>query len=76
MEWKFIQANMVNFLINIAYALVALFIGALAFRLIDRFIFRDIDFVEEIKKSNFAAAIYASVILLFIAIILSAALKG
>ena len=47
MEWKFIQANMVNFLINIVYALVALFIGALAFRLIDRFIFRDIDFVEE-----------------------------
>jgi len=76
MEWKFVQANIVNFIVNVLYALMALVIGVLAFRFVDKFIFRDINFIEEIKEGNLAAAIYASVILLFIAIILSATLRG
>jgi len=76
MEWKFIQANIINFIVNIVYALTALVIGVLAFKLIDKFIFRGINFIDEIKEGNFAAAIYASVILLFIAIILGMALRG
>ena len=76
LEWQFIVANLITFAINLVYALVALVIGALAFKLIDGKIFRNIDFIEEIKKGNKAAAIYASVILLFIAIILGFALKS
>ena len=76
LEWQFIVANLISFAINLIYALSALIIGALAFKLIDRSIFRNIDFIEEIKKDNRSAAIYASVILLFIAIILGFALKG
>ncbi len=76
LEWQFIVANLINFAINLVYALAALIIGVLAFKFIDRTIFRNIDFIEEIKKDNKAAAIYASVILLFIAIILGFAIKG
>ena len=76
LDWQFIIANLITFAINLIYALAALTIGALAFRFIDRHIFRNIDFIEEIKNGNKAAAIYASVILLFIAIILGFALKG
>ena len=76
MEWQFIQANLINFIINLIYAIAALVIGVIAFRLIDHVIFRNIDFIEEIKKGNIAAAIYAGVLLLFIAILLGASLRG
>jgi len=76
LEWEFLQANLINFIINIVYAFTALIIGVLAFKFIDNFIFRNINFIEEIKQRNLAAAIYASVILLFIAIIIGSALRG
>ena len=76
MEWQFVQANLINFFINLIYALAALVIGVVAFRLIDRMVFKDIDFIEEIKKGNIAAAIYAGILLLFIAILLGSSLRG
>ena len=76
MEWQFVQANLIIFFINLIYALAALTIGVVSFRLIDRMVFKDIDFIEEIKKGNIAAAIYAGILLLFIAILLGSALRG
>jgi len=76
MEWQFVQANLINFFINLIYALAALTIGVVSFRLIDRMVFKDIDFIEEIKKGNIAAAIYAGILLLFIAILLGSSLRG
>ena len=76
MEWQFVQANLINFFINLIYALAALVIGVVAFRLLDHMVFKDIDFIEEIKKGNIAAAIYAGILLLFIAILLGSSLRG
>ena len=76
MEWQFVQANLINFFINLIYALAALTIGVVSFRLIDRMVFKDIDFIEEIKKGNIEAAIYAGILLLFIAILLGSSLRG
>jgi hypothetical protein len=76
MNWQFIEANLINFLINLLYALTALIIGVVAFRLIDHIFFNKIDFIEEIRKGNIAAAIYAGILLLFIAILLGASLRG
>ena len=74
MDAQFWKATAVTFVINLAYAMVALVIGVVAVRWIDRHIYTEIDFMEEIKKGNMAAAIYASVLLLFVGVILAAAL--
>jgi uncharacterized membrane protein YjfL (UPF0719 family) len=60
--------------INLVYAVVALFIGALSLRVVDRWLLRKIDLEEEIKKGNLAASVFASTVLLFVAIIVGLAL--
>ena len=74
MDAQFWKATGITFVINVVYALVALVIGVVAVRWIDRRIYTEIDFIEEVKRGNIAAAIYASVLLLFVGVILAAAL--
>jgi len=74
MDAQFWKATAITFVINLAYAMVALVIGVVAVRWIDRHIYTEIDFMEEIKKGNLAAALYAAVLLLFVGVILAAAL--
>ena len=47
--------------------------GVAALVMIDKLIFRKIDFMEEFKKGNIVVAIFQSVILLLIDIVVSAA---
>jgi uncharacterized membrane protein YjfL (UPF0719 family) len=75
-EPTFYLATLMNLLINLLYTIVALVVGLSAFTYLDRKLFPTIDFVEEIKKGNIAAAIFASTILLFIGILIGFALKG
>jgi uncharacterized membrane protein YjfL (UPF0719 family) len=74
MDWSFVRASGVMLLMNLAYAVVALFVGVLAMRVLDRFMLKKIDLEEEIGKGNIAAAIFASTLLLFVAIIIGLAL--
>jgi uncharacterized membrane protein YjfL (UPF0719 family) len=74
MDAQFWKATAITLGINLAYAVVALVLGVAVFRWIDKRMFPEIDFVEEVKKGNMAAAIFAGVIMLFIAVILSGAL--
>ena len=62
--------------INLLYTVFAIFIGVIALKYIDRWLLKTIDLENEIKKGNIAAAIFASTILLFIAIIIAFSLKG
>ena len=59
---------------KLIYAVVALGVGTLAVRFIDKVVYPEIDFMEEIKKGNIAAAIFAGILMLFIAIILGGVL--
>ena len=70
MDWKFVAASSMMLLVNLVYAVIALFVGVLALRLLDRFLLKKVDLEEEIKKGNIAAAILAGTLLLFVAIIL------
>ena len=70
MDWKFVTASSAMLLVNLVYAIVALFVGVLALRLLDRLILKKVDLEEEIRKGNIAAAILAGTMLLFVAIIL------
>jgi len=74
MDWEFIRATSVLLLINLVYAIVALCAGVLAIRLLDKIVFKKIDLEEEIQKGNLAAAIFGSVLLLFVAIIIGLSL--
>ncbi|WP_440903176.1 DUF350 domain-containing protein [Catenovulum sp. SX2] len=74
MEITSISQNITFLAINLAYALICLFVSVLALIIIDKFIFRDIDFNEEIKKGNVAVAILQSVILIFVGLVVSIAM--
>jgi uncharacterized membrane protein YjfL (UPF0719 family) len=74
MDDQFWRATAITLAINLAYALVALVLGVLAVRWIDKRLYPEIDFVEEIKKGNMAAAVFNGVLLLFVAVILAGAL--
>lgn len=74
MDSQFWKATAITLGINLVYAVVALVIGVAAFRWIDKRLFPEIDFMEEIKKGNMAAAVFAGVLMLFVALILAGAL--
>ena len=68
---EFVRSTVILLGVNLAYALAALVVGVLA---LDRWAFRKIDFQDEIAKGNIAAAIFAAVLLLFVAIIVGTSL--
>lgn len=60
-----------NLLISFAYAIITLLLSVVTLYLIDHYLYRNIDFIEEIKKGNIAASIFYSVILMFVAVIVT-----
>ena len=77
MDYKFAGASAVMLLINLVYAVVAFLFGVVALIVADKWIFRKIDFEEEIKKGNLAAAVFGGALTIFVAMIISRALgKG
>jgi len=66
---SFYIATSINLGINLVYTILALFCGLTAFILFDKYFLPQIDFIEEIKKGNIAAAIFASTLLLFVGIV-------
>ena len=71
MDQAFIQASVINFALHLAYAVVALFVGAGAIWVLDKIFLKHIKLEEEIAKGNLAAAIYAGAIWIALALILT-----
>ncbi len=74
MDWEFVRAASVMLVINLIYAVVALFVGVLAVRWVDHLLLKKIDLEEEIQKGNIAAAIFGGVLVMFVALIIAMAL--
>ncbi len=74
-ETSNLTQTVVFLLINLGYAVVALIVSLLALLIIDKMLFRQIDFVDEIKQGNLAASIFYSVILLFIGLVVATSLS-
>lgn len=74
MDLDFVRATSVMLIVNLIYAVVALVVGVLTVRVVDRVLLKKIDLEQEIAKGNIAAAIFGSVLVLFVAIILGFAL--
>jgi uncharacterized membrane protein YjfL (UPF0719 family) len=75
MEKDFLYVTIFNLSVNMVYAALSVVVGVAALVFIDRKLFKKLDFQEEIKNGNIAAAILASTILIFIAIVMSFGLK-
>ena len=63
-------------LINLIYTVLAIGLAVFAVRLVDEKVFTKIDFQEEIKRGNLAAAVLLAAMMIFIAIDVSSGLKG
>ncbi len=73
---EFITATLFNLGINLLYTLLALAVGVFSLIWIDRKLLKSVNIEEELKKGNMAIAVFASTILLFVALIVSFGLKG
>jgi len=71
MEITTVQQSVLYLGINLVYAVMALLVGVIAIRAIDRWLYTRVDFEEEIKSGNVAAAIYKSALLLFVAVVIA-----
>ncbi len=76
METQFFLATVFNLGLNLLYTLLALLVGVVALRIVDHLLLKDVDIQEQLQKGNVAVAIFASTILLFVAVIVSFGLKG
>lgn len=76
MENEFLLASSFNLLINLAYTIISLFVGVISLNIIDKLLLKSINIQSELKNNNIAVSIFASTILLFVALIVSFGLKG
>lgn len=76
MTLDFLLASFFNLGVNIVQTLVALLVAVLGLQFIDRKLLRHIDIEQELQKGNVAVAIFASTILLFVAIVVVFGLRG
>ena len=71
MDLGFISASLINLAINLSYSILALVVGVYGLLWVDDKLLKNIDLEEEMKKGNVAVAIFASTILIFVALIIA-----
>jgi hypothetical protein len=76
MELDFIYATLINLSINLIYTVIALYVSVVALLIIDKKLLKNISIEDEMKKGNLAISIFASTILLFVALIVTFGFKG
>ena len=69
MEADFMSATYFTLGMNLGFTLITVVASVILLLAIDKILLKDINLQEEIKKGNIAASIFASSIMLFIAII-------
>jgi hypothetical protein len=75
-EFDFISASFINLLINLSYTVISLFVAVQALLFVDRKLLKDVNIQDELKNNNIAVAIFASSILIFVALIISFGLQS
>lgn len=76
MDINFLLASFANLLLSVTYTIISLFCGVYAIKVIDKYLLKKIDIEEELAKNNMSVAIFASSLLLFVAIIISFGLRA
>ena len=75
MEITTLSQLLMNMGLSLGYAILTLVVASITLYLIDHFVYKNVNFIEEIKKGNIAASIFYSVVLLFVAIIVSTSIN-
>ena len=75
MEAEFISATYFSMGTNLLFTLVTLVFSVILLLGVDKILLKNINLQEEIKNGNIAAAIFASSIMLFIAIIVGMGIR-
>jgi len=70
-EGELIRASAISFGTHLVFGVIALFVGAVAIHVIDRWLLKRIDLQEEIARGNLAAAVFTGAVWLSLAIILT-----
>jgi hypothetical protein len=76
MTVDFLLATFFNLGVNIVQTLIALIVAVLGLQFIDHKLLRHIDIEQELAKGNIAVAIFASTILIFVALGVVFGLRG
>lgn len=76
MDPEFFSASLINLIINLAYTILALVVGVYGLLWVDKKLLKNINIEEEIKNGNIAAALFASTILIFVALIIAFGFRG
>lgn len=76
MGFEFFSASLINLAINLSYTVVALVVGVYALLWVDRRLLKNVDIEAEMKNGNVAVSIFASTILIFVAIIIAFGFRG
>jgi hypothetical protein len=76
MTTDFLIAQFFNLGVNILQTLIALLVAVLGLQFIDRKLLKHIDIEQELAKGNVAVAIFASTILIFVAVVTVFGLRG
>lgn len=75
-EIEFLSASIINLAINLCYSIVALIVSVYALMWVDKKVLKNINLEEEIRNGNIAVAIFASSILIFVAVVIVFGFKG
>ena len=70
-EFSLIEASIASLSVHLVFGVIAIGVGALAVKAVDRFVFTKLDFEEEIVKGNIAAAIFAGAMWIALALIMT-----
>ena len=76
MEFEFIMASGINLLINLSYSVVAIITSVYVLFWVDSRLLKEIDIPQELLKGNVAVAIFASSILMFVALLMAFGFRG
>ncbi len=76
MGFEFFSASLINLAINLSYTIVALIVGVYGLLWVDRRLLKNVDIEAEMKNGNIAVSIFASTILIFVAIIIAFGFRG
>ncbi|WP_047049643.1 hypothetical protein [Vibrio mexicanus] len=68
---EFFFASILNLSINLIYTIISLLVGVYALLWVDRKLLKSVDIEDEMKKGNIAVSIFASTILIFVAVIVA-----
>lgn len=70
MDVEFIAASFINLMVNLSYVIISLVVAVYALVIVDKKLLKDVNIQQELKQNNIAVAIFASTLVIFVALII------